>query len=208
MKGLMEDVNAGISRKQAIWSRITNLGEIGGRSGMINDDKCNERLRHHLELLASQAKIIEIENATKASKKKAAQTDLTSVLPLPLHWYNSVDANSSTFPCAFTKKCAQAVLFLVFGVSVSGSTKRQDLIVMIREHEAENPSAIHDTTAKHPYELSREPPKLPHTRAPRKDSSSSSEQSCDDKFSVYDDEFNTSSLPPSNGTKIISGYFR
>ena len=175
---------------------------------MINDDKRNEGLRHHLELLASQAKIIEIENATKAYKKKAAQTDLTSVLPLPLHWYNSVDANSSTFPCAFTKKCAQAVLFLVFGVSVSGSTKRQDLIVMIREHEAENPSAIHDTTAKHPYELSREPPKLPHTRAPRKDSSSSSEQSCDDKFSVYDDEFNTSSLPPSNGTKIISGYFR
>jgi hypothetical protein len=48
MKGLMEDVNAGISWKQAIRSCITNLGEIGGCSGMINDDKRNERLRDFL----------------------------------------------------------------------------------------------------------------------------------------------------------------
>ena len=130
MKDLMDDVNAGISLKKAIRSRMNNLAEIGGRSGLINSDERNQRLKEHLQLLASQAEIAETTNAAKASKKKAAQSDLSSILPEAPHLYDSVDADidSTAFPRAFTKKFAEAILFLIFGVTMSASTKKQDMI--------------------------------------------------------------------------------
>jgi hypothetical protein len=130
MKDLMDDVNAGISLKKAIRSRMNNLAEIGGRSGLINSDERNQRLKERLQLLASQAETAETTNAAKASKKKAAQSDLSSILPEALHLYDSVDADidSTAFPRAFTKKFAKAILFLIFGVTMSASTKKQDMI--------------------------------------------------------------------------------
>jgi hypothetical protein len=155
MKTLMNEMNAGICKSRAMRARMTNMGEIGGQSGIINDDKSNDKAKFRAALLASQAEVIEAVNAKKATKTKAAALDSIELLPMALHHYGSVPEGSSSYPRVFTKKCVEAILSLVLEVTVSGSVKRNDLITMIQHHATKHPSAIHDAMAKHPFEQSK-----------------------------------------------------
>lgn len=142
MKTLMNEMNAGICKSRAMRACMTNMGEIGGQSGIINDDKSNDKAKFRAALLASQAEVIEAENAKKATKTKAAALDSIELLPMALHHYDSVPEGSSSYPRVFTKKCAEAILSLVFEVTVSGSVKRNDLITMIYDPESRNKTSI------------------------------------------------------------------
>ena len=55
---------------RAMRARMTNMGEIGGRSGVINSDKRNQKAKFCVALLASQAEIAETENVEKDNKEK------------------------------------------------------------------------------------------------------------------------------------------
>jgi hypothetical protein len=96
--------------------------------------------------LKSQAAITDLENAEKQSKKQAVVTDLNALLAEALHWYTNGDTESGRFPKKFTRRCAKAVITLVFNEKVATSMKRADMIAFIRSQLDQKPTAIHDAT--------------------------------------------------------------
>jgi hypothetical protein len=140
--------------------------------------------------LKSQATITDLENAEKQSKKQAAVTDLNAFIAKALHWYYNGNTESGRFPKKFTKRCAEAVITLVFNEKVATSMKRADMIAFIKSQLDQKPTAIHDATVKHPFTVTEKPPKLPRDKAPptEEEEEESSEESCN--YSLHDEESN------------------
>jgi hypothetical protein len=163
MGTIMEDVNVGISLKKAVQTRMNNIGEIGGQSGIVNDPKRNELVKFRLQLMHSQAEVTEHEQKERASKRKAAAVNMKTILPHALHLYDSVDAGSTSYPKKFTKKHCEAILTIVLSQTINASNmKRNEMIRMIQNQLETKPTAIHDAMAKYPYSESTEPPQLPN----------------------------------------------
>jgi hypothetical protein len=151
MKTIMDDMEVGILRRAATQSRVNNLGKIGGQSGLINSDAQTQILKFRLEFLKSQAAITDLENAEIQSKKQAALTDLNVLLAEAPHWYNNGNMESGRFPKKFTKRCAKAVITLMFNEKVAMKMKRADMIALIKSQLDQKPTAIHDATVKHAF---------------------------------------------------------
>jgi hypothetical protein len=162
MGTIMEDVNSGISLKKAVQTRMNNIGEIGGQSGLVNDPKRNELIKFRLQLMQSQAEVTEHEQKQRASKRKAAAIDMKTILPHALHLYDSVDSSIGTYPRAFTKKHCEAILTIVLSQTINANNmKRNEMILELQKQLESKPTAIHDAMGQYPYSESTEPPQLP-----------------------------------------------
>jgi hypothetical protein len=138
------------------------------------------------------------------------------ILPMAFHLYNSVPEGSTSYPHAFTKKCAEAILLLVFEMTVTGSVKRKDLITTIQENAIAHPSAMHDAMTKHPFEQSKNVPRL-HSpkmihhrrhcgRTPEGGEDNYILHNEDNPSSPESSHNATSSTPPVAAARSMSGY--
>ena len=168
MANIMDDVNAGISKRKAIKCRLNYLGQVGGHSAVINDDKTNSLNKFRLNLMMSQAHAEELGQKQKATKKKAAQNDLLECLPEALDVYAKGE-----YGRALTKLKIEAILTLVFADNMPGSKhNKAAMLERLNKLAEESPGKILEAVEKHPYDPTK-PPALPPPSTPKSSAPSS-----------------------------------
>ena len=161
MANIMDDVNAGISKRKAIKTRLNYLGQVGGHSAIVNDTKTNELNKFRLNLMMSQAHAEELGQKEKATKKKAAQNDLQETLPEALYLYAKGE-----YGRALTKLKIEAILSLVFLEDMPGSKHNKPaMLEKLHKLAEESPGKVFESIGKHPYDPSNPPPLPPPAAA-------------------------------------------
>ena len=172
MATIMEDVDAGISRKQAVKTRLNQLGQVGGQSAFINDPETNELQRFRLNLMLSQADAEEQGKREKRQRKKAAQSDLESIFPEALHRYIGGDVGRG-----LTKVKIEAILSIVFAeIMPAAKNNKPDMLEKLQELASESPYKISEAEEAFPYDPSA-PPELPPVAAKSPDAKSTDGES-------------------------------
>lgn len=117
--------------------KLDALGYIKAHACFINDMKCLEWLWFRLQLVKSIEVIKEIEEEEQARAREEAERELQPRLcaAIAMYWGREIGKH-------FTKKHAYSILLLCYGLHLSSSKKKADLIKMIDDEVASNPTKM------------------------------------------------------------------
>ena len=108
---IMQAVGDGINLKQAVSSRLNNIGNIKAHSAFVNDPKSLQRMQEKWLLAKSMGTVSAFKDAEVKSKNNARQKELYEILPIALDKYQNNEHNK-----AFTKGMMKAILVFGFGL--------------------------------------------------------------------------------------------
>ena len=196
MATIMDDINAGVSKRKAIKTRLNNLGQIAGQSAVINDSKTNDLLKFRLSLMMSQAHAEELGKKEKATKKKAAQGTLLEIVPKALELYAKGETGRP-----LTKIMIEAIISIVFSETFPAAKyNKPDMVAKINQLAEESPGKILEATKQYPYDQSK-PPALPPATTNSPDSESEDSKSAKSNSSTWSPENSHKNWSPEAASK-------